>query len=437
MNKWLVRVIGIAALLSAGLAQATPITVTNGDFENFSTWNTDWTPTGNVGWQPLSGLTNFYTVDLAPYQLGSVFGNGAGQLSQTLTGTTLQTNTTYTLTVAVGNRNNLALPGYGIELWAGATKVASEYSITQGGTGLDPADGTWSNVTATFTTFVSVVAGDLEIVLKSYGVQVNYDNVSLDARPATDEEIRLAELGALISIPNANFEVWKGSWTNKTGDVGWQPAPTTTGYTDDLAPYGDWLIFGNNGLGQISQTLTGTTLQTNTTYTLTVAVGNRNNLALPGYGIELWAGATKVASEYSITQGGTGLDPADGTWSNVTATVTSGGSVVAGDLKIVLQSYGTQVNYDNVSLRARPATDEELEANFPLLIESTVMNGSGHFEVTVGGLRPGTEYKLMKSTDLVAGSFDVEADSVTAVSGTETMIDTNAPAGRAFYKVSN
>ena len=190
MNKWLVRVIGIAALLSAGLAQATPITVTNGDFENFSTWNTDWTPTGDVGWQGVSTLTEAYTVDLAPYGAGLIFGNnGAGQLSQTLTGTTLEANTTYTLTVAVGNRNNLALPGYGIELWAGATKVASEYSITQGGTGSDPADGTWSNVTATFTSGESVVAGDLEIVLQSYGTQVNYDNVSLDAtiipEPAT------------------------------------------------------------------------------------------------------------------------------------------------------------------------------------------------------------------------------------------------------------
>ena len=126
---------------------------------------------------------------MAPYEAGSIFGNGAGQFSQTLSGTTLQTNTTYTLTVAVGNRNNLALPGYGIELWAGATKVASEYSITQGGTGSDPADGTWSNVTATFTSGESVVAGDLEIVLQSYGTQVNYDNVSLDAtiipEPAT------------------------------------------------------------------------------------------------------------------------------------------------------------------------------------------------------------------------------------------------------------
>ena len=155
---------------------------------------------------------------------------------------------------------------------------------------------------------------------------------------------------ALITVTNGDFENWEADWT-RAGSVGWQPVGTTTGYTDDLTPYGGWLVFGN-GAGTVSQTLTGTTLQTNTTYTLTVAVGNRNDLALPGFGIELLAGASIVASEYSITQGGSVADPADGTWSDVTATFTTGGTVVAGDLGIVLQSYGVQVNYDNVSLDA-------------------------------------------------------------------------------------
>ena len=78
-----------------------------------------------------------------------------------------------------------------------------------------------------------------------------------------------------------------------------------------------------------------------------------------------------------------------------------------------------------------------LEASFPLLIESGAMNGSGHFNVEVSGLRIGTEYKLMKATDLVNGSFDVEADSVTAASDTETLSDTNSAAGQGFYKVTD
>ena len=78
-----------------------------------------------------------------------------------------------------------------------------------------------------------------------------------------------------------------------------------------------------------------------------------------------------------------------------------------------------------------------LEASFPLIIKSGAMNGSGHFNVEVSGLRIGREYKLMKATDLVFGSFDVEADSVTAASDTETLSDTNSAAGSAFYKVTD
>jgi len=70
------------------------------------------------------------------------------------------------------------------------------------------------------------------------------------------------------------------------------------------------------------------------------------------------------------------------------------------------------------------------------VIESAGMNGSGHFEVEVSSLAVGTEYFLMKDTDLVTGSFTEVADSVTATSGTETLTDTNAASGQAFYKVS-
>ena len=79
-----------------------------------------------------------------------------------------------------------------------------------------------------------------------------------------------------------------------------------------------------------------------------------------------------------------------------------------------------------------------LEASIPLIIDSAAMNGSGHFEVEVSGLKIGTEYFLMKDDNLaMAPSFDVEADSLTAASGTETLPDTNAVAGQAFYKVTD
>jgi len=69
------------------------------------------------------------------------------------------------------------------------------------------------------------------------------------------------------------------------------------------------------------------------------------------------------------------------------------------------------------------------------VIESGAMNGSGHFEVVVSSLAVGDDYYLMRTTEL-SSPFDVQVDSVTAASDTETLTDTSPPAGEAFYKVS-
>ena len=79
-----------------------------------------------------------------------------------------------------------------------------------------------------------------------------------------------------------------------------------------------------------------------------------------------------------------------------------------------------------------------LEDMFIPVIESAVMNGSGHFIVEVSGLIDGTTYHLKKDSDLVNGpSFDEVADTINAASYTETLTDTNAVSGQAFYKVTD
>jgi hypothetical protein len=73
------------------------------------------------------------------------------------------------------------------------------------------------------------------------------------------------------------------------------------------------------------------------------------------------------------------------------------------------------------------------------VIDSGSLDGSGNFVVQVSGLEIGTEYFLMKDTNLGDGAvFDVVADSVTAASTTETLTDDNAQAesDQAFYKVT-
>ena len=122
--------------------------------------------------------------------------------------------------------------------------------------------------------------------------------------------------GALMSVPNADFEVWSADWKQE-GAVGWQEVKgdISAAYSSDLRPQGDWIIFGN-GPGALHQTLSGVALKPESTYMLTVAVGNRNDLPFSGYGIELWAGNRLVASNNG-EEGGT---PPEGEWKNITAT---------------------------------------------------------------------------------------------------------------------
>jgi len=115
--------------------------------------------------------------------------NATGTISQTHAAT-LQSDTTYTLTVATGWRADLpgfgfaTYPGYGIELRAGGVLLASDYDKNHGGTGTGPAAGTWKDVTATYTTGSSVSPGQqLEIRLIGYSYQANYDHVRLEASP--------------------------------------------------------------------------------------------------------------------------------------------------------------------------------------------------------------------------------------------------------------
>ena len=189
----LVLIATMAFAGAVGLANADPITVVDHSFEAAKTENggplgaagestptmiAPWVMSGNqgVGWTAAHEYS-------AGVQDGDIYAwcNGAGYISQALAAT-LQADTTYTLTVAVGQRKDHTSPGYGIELWAGDNKLASDYSTNQGGTGSLPAQDSWKDVKTTFGSDLSVTPGQaLEIRLIGYGVQGNYDNVRLDA----------------------------------------------------------------------------------------------------------------------------------------------------------------------------------------------------------------------------------------------------------------
>jgi hypothetical protein len=102
-----------------------------------------------------------------------------GYVSQTLSGYSLQTNTTYVLSVDVGHWKTIPIPGDAfVDLYAGSTK------LTPNSTGSDPGDGYFGTWTRTYVIESSLPAsGTLQIRLGSTATEwlgfANFDNVSL------------------------------------------------------------------------------------------------------------------------------------------------------------------------------------------------------------------------------------------------------------------
>jgi RHS repeat-associated protein len=173
---------------------------------------------------------------------------------------------------------------------------------------------------------------------------------------------RIAMLGqAALPVQNGNFENWDqlgfscgtGCWYNDqsipnwtfsgSGGGGLQQLNTT--YYNQETSIMAWLYSG-----QISQTLSGISLQPNTTYTLSVGVGHRLDGYVTNYSISLQAGSTVLAT-YS---GSNGSIPA-GTIATETVTYSTGSSVPSGNLTIVLSAAGSQGDFDNVQLNVNGA----------------------------------------------------------------------------------
>jgi len=134
--------------------------------------------------------------------LGPTYSNIPTGLFQMLT-TTLQARTTYTLTVAVGNMaldpnpphnqfNFTGFPGYRVELTAGEFVVAADHNT------LLPDEGRFLTstvfaVTSSSHTNIGLPLGIRLINLDSApGIEVNFDDVRLDATPVPDPVITVS-----------------------------------------------------------------------------------------------------------------------------------------------------------------------------------------------------------------------------------------------------
>jgi hypothetical protein len=152
-----------------------------------------WTTTGTSGsWQPSSTYYNL------PLPDGTIvaYTNG-GTISQTLTGVSLQPDSTYTLSVYVGNRLDNLTTDYSISLDAGSTVLA-----TLTGSNASITSGTFADEILTYTTGATVTPGDLSIVLTSLGTQSDFDDVQLSFTdpPDNSDPISTPEPGSMALL---------------------------------------------------------------------------------------------------------------------------------------------------------------------------------------------------------------------------------------------
>jgi hypothetical protein len=371
--------------------------------------------TGAIGSQNAGGVD--YTVDnplAAP-----AAGNQYCYVNMTTSGVTggiyqdvgpVQTNTIYTLTVAIGSRaDRVNSPGI-ISLVNGSNNAGTV--LTTGG-GLPTAQNTWQNYTVTFTTGASV-SGDLAIVLSAAGsgtIQADFDNVRLTSIPVPvtapptpvtasnfsfEQNVASGAGGVVTTVPTG--------WTafNKAGnaDIGseWAGGVDYTVDTPLAVPaagnqYCYINMFNSSVTGGLYQD-TGA-LQPNTVYMLTVAIGSRSDrVNSPGI-ISLINGAN---TNGVVLASGGGLPATRNTWGNYAVTSVTGASV-SGDLTIVLSVVGNgttvQADFDNVRLTKAPII-------FTAPTLGALQVAGGKLILTGAQGTPGAGYTWLATTNLSA-----------------------------------
>lgn len=321
----------------------------------------------------------------------------------------LQSNTIYTLTVAIGSRadrNNSA----GILSLVNGTNNAG--TVLANGGGLPATQNTWQNYTVTYTTGASV-SGDLTVVLSALGsgtIQADFDNVRLTTAP-----IPVTPPAQGVFVNNFSFETnvaangtdissvpsgWTGYNKTVVDDRG-TGHPNATQYTANNPlgspaagnQYGWVNVFSATPVGGLYQDVGP--LQSNSLYTLTVAIGSRKDrVNSPGI-IALLNGNNQNGA---VLASGGGLPATQNTWKDYTVTYVTG-AAVSGELTIALSVIGSdttiQADFDNVRLTKAP-----LYYTAPVLGAMKVAGGK--LVVTGTNGTPGGGYTWLMTTNLAA-----------------------------------
>jgi hypothetical protein len=300
-------------LLIGPMSHATPVPIPDFSFENINTGAggaaegsaavllgtaPNWNTSGNAGngvQSVLAGDDFFGLATLPPPGDGTNYfyadmTEGGGETVSAYCWqdiTNLQSNTVYTLTIAVGE----TLEGETGAGFIALVNGGSPFQTILASTPVDTTDytpGTFSNVTVVYTTGAKA-SGDLTILMQgNSGEQVVFDNVRLDASPAASPT---ANLPIFASITTSNAIFTGSSLSVETNTIYVGTAVTLSENAAGLAPFTyQWLTDNGSGGVTFSPVLnaTNSTLPINTSG---FTAGSSNE-----YEVEVTSGGTTSTS---------------------------------------------------------------------------------------------------------------------------------------------
>lgn len=178
-----------------------------------SGWNLQWMNNGNYGiWNPDNTQNFNQYAPLASPAGGSqlLFLGGTNTGVNLTTNFSIEANTIYTLSAAIGNGNTTLNDGWSLQLWATTNVPGQDTFIGQqfgtSATAINATPGNWVTNSFTFdsSTTPSLVGSNLVILMNNYlGGTTYYDNVVLESQTASVPEpssLVLWSLGGLSVI---------------------------------------------------------------------------------------------------------------------------------------------------------------------------------------------------------------------------------------------
>jgi len=355
MSYLVVKKVIVLLLLAVAIflpsLKAASITVTNHSFES-----------GTTGWTALGGVHSV-NEGLSPRPDGTTnnaWSNGTDGYQ--VTSTSVQPNTSYTLTVDVGDRSGTAFPiaGTRIRLGVGSTYGGNLLYLSDEVRSV-PTTG-WVIWTATFESGSNPPSGNLRVELVSGGTQSQFDNVRL---VSTSSSLNTYN-GWDAFVPNHSFEkpnvangspfspdLWSQTGAASGADINGVATHDATPDTTDS----EQIVYSNGDDWYL--VLDGFYMERRRTYELTVDVGDRTDLAFGGANLRLGTGATYGANLLAATvisnTTPTNAGGASDGWQTWQSTFTGGNGVEGEVMRIELVNPGgIQTLFDNVRLKVSP-----------------------------------------------------------------------------------